>query len=95
MNIGEAVEAMQEGAAVRREGWNGAGMFVKLQVPDANSKMSEPYVYLVHPDKEVVIPWLCSQADLLASDWRLVDDEEVEKAEGLGETDDPYEGSGL
>jgi hypothetical protein len=33
MGIGEAVKAMQDGKAVRRAGWNGAGMFVVLMPP--------------------------------------------------------------
>jgi hypothetical protein len=42
--IGWAVEQMQDGQKVRRAGWNGKGMFVQLQWPDANSKMTLPYV---------------------------------------------------
>jgi len=36
----------------------------------SNSKMTLPYVYMrtVYSD---LVPWLCSQTDLLASDWRL------------------------
>lgn len=33
MFLGEAVEALKSGLAVRREGWNGKGMFVVKQVP--------------------------------------------------------------
>ena len=46
MDIGKAVKAMREGARVARPGWNGKGMWVALQTPDAHSKMSEPYVYM-------------------------------------------------
>jgi hypothetical protein len=88
MDIGEAIEAMRDMSAVRREGWNGKGMFIKLQIPDGNSKMTQPYVYMKTVSNDLV-PWVCSQSDLLANDWQLVDDEEVNAFEsGLG----PMEG---
>lgn len=67
-----ALEAMRDGRKVRRTGWNGKGMYLMLQVPDANSKMTLPYVYMKTADDNLV-PWLCSQTDLLASDWELAD----------------------
>ena len=70
MKIGWAVEEMHEGAKVRRAGWNGKGMWVALQTPDKHSKMSLPYVYMKTADDKLV-PWLCSQTDLLAGDWEL------------------------
>lgn len=33
MNFGEALEALKNGEAVQREGWNGKGLFVIKQVP--------------------------------------------------------------
>jgi hypothetical protein len=66
--IGWAVKEMQDGAKVCRPGWNGKGMWVAIQVPDAGSKMTEPYVYM-STAAGGLIPWLCSQADLLATDW--------------------------
>jgi hypothetical protein len=68
MTIGDAIEIMRGGGSICREGWNGKGMWLKLQVPDANSKMTEPYVYM-KTAQGGLIPWLCSQADLLAADW--------------------------
>ena len=72
MNIGQAVEALIQGKRVTRDNWNGPGQYLELQVPDENSKMTLPYVYIytVHGN---LIPWLCSQADLLCNDWSLVD----------------------
>lgn len=71
MTIGEAVEALRVGSRVARQGWNGRGMWLSLQVPDAHSKMTLPYVYMKTADDKLV-PWLCSQSDLLASDWGVV-----------------------
>ena len=66
--IGWAVEQLQDGDRVRRAGWNGKGMWVALQTPDENSKMTLPYVYMMTAQGQLV-PWLCSQSDLLATDW--------------------------
>ena len=68
--IGWAVKQMQNGYAVQRSGWNGKNMYVALQLPDSNSKMTELYVYM-RTAQGGLIPWLCSQADLLATDWGI------------------------
>lgn len=68
--IGKALEYMRDGRAVARAGWNGRGMWLRLQVPDAGSKMSLPYVYM-RTAQGGLVPWLCSQTDLLADDWEL------------------------
>lgn len=71
-DIGWAVWAMHDGKKIRRAGWNGKNMHLALQVPDANSKMSLPYVYMCTAQQQLV-PWLCSQSDLLANDWEIAD----------------------
>jgi hypothetical protein len=68
MKIGEAIEAMRAGKHVARGGWNGKRMWLALQVPDEHSKMTLPYVYMKTAQDDLV-PWLCSQSDLLAEDW--------------------------
>lgn len=69
--IGWAVKQMYDGSKVSRSGWNGKDMYLALQVPDEHSKMSLPYVYIKTVDNKLV-PWLCSQTDLLATDWFVV-----------------------
>lgn len=66
--IGWAVSMMRSGERVTRRGWNGKDMYLELQVPDAHSKMTLPYVYMKTATGDLV-PWLCSQTDLLANDW--------------------------
>lgn len=68
MDFGYALAALRSGQRVTREGWNGAGQFIALQVPDEHSKMRKPYLYISPVDGEFV-PWLASQTDLLAEDW--------------------------
>lgn len=67
-NFGTAIFALKEGKKVARIGWNGKGMYLMLQVPDENSKMKQPYIYIV-PSEADVIPWVASQRDILAEDW--------------------------
>jgi len=80
MDFGKALEWLRRGAAMRRKGWNGKGIFIMLQVPDENSKMTLPYIYIEtsaldsnNPDApRGRVPWLASQTDLLAQDWESV-----------------------
>lgn len=77
MNFEVALSHLKDGYAVAREGWNGNGIFIKLQVPDEHSKMTQPYIYIdtlglktTNPNApKGRVPWLASQTDLLASDW--------------------------
>lgn len=73
MGIGEALDAMRAGRKVTRVGWNGPRQYVQLQNPDANSKMTLPYLYITTVLGNLV-PWVASQTDLLAYDWKIVND---------------------
>lgn len=67
-SIGWAVKQMYAGIPVRRSNWNGRGMSIQIQLPCITSKMTQPYVFIRTVQGDL-IPWLCSQADLLATDW--------------------------
>lgn len=73
-----ALNALKEGKRVARTGWNGKGMWLELQAPDENSKMTLPYIYIEYPVGHIAypfgsrVPWLASQTDLLAEDWMIV-----------------------
>ena len=41
-SFGWAIKQLQNGSKVIRANWNGKGMWLKLQVPDENSKMTVP-----------------------------------------------------
>lgn len=77
MNFGQALESLKNGGRVARAGWNGKGIFIELQRPDANSKMTHPYIYInttgLQTDNPYapknLVPWLASQTDMLADDW--------------------------
>lgn len=70
--FGVAIEELKKGKKVAREGWNGKGMFLELQVPDEHSKMRRPYIYM-SPVDGLLVPWLASQTDMLAEDWVIVE----------------------
>lgn len=66
--------------AAYRMGWNGKMIYIKLQVPDEHSKMTQPYLYIVTEDLDTQnphavkgkVPWLASQTDMLSEDWLVV-----------------------
>ena len=68
-DFGTALSLLKSGAKVTRSGWNGLGQYLALQVPDEHSKMRKPYIYISPVDGELV-PWLASQTDMLAMDWK-------------------------
>lgn len=72
MDIGEAIEAMRSGRKVTRKGWNGPNQWIAIQKPDVNSKMLRPYIY-ISPVDDLLVPWLASQTDILATDWEIVE----------------------
>lgn len=71
MNFGQAIEALKVGKRVSRSGWNGKGMWLALQVPDANSKMGHPYVYMSDVTGKL-FPWNPNNLDVLAEDWGII-----------------------
>lgn len=79
MDIGKALELLRQGKKVCRAGWNAKGMWLNLQIPDAHSKMTLPYIYIEYPaghpayPKGSRVPWFASQTDLLAFDWQEVE----------------------
>lgn len=65
------LSALKAGERIARDGWNGKGMYVELQSPDVNSKMTLPYPYMKTACGNLV-PWLCSPTDMLANDWEIL-----------------------
>ena len=71
MDYSDALINLKAGNRMSRSGWNGRGMWIAAQYPDAHSKMTEPYLYM-KTAQGGLIPWLCSQADAFAEDWEVV-----------------------
>ncbi len=71
MDFGQAIKELKQGKLLAREGWNGKGMYIELQVPDIHSKMTRPYIFMKTADDNL-IPWLASQDDVLSEDWAVI-----------------------
>ena len=70
-DFGTAIQYLKNGSSVTRQGWNGKGMWLAMQVPDENSKMTQSYIYMTNT-KGYVFPWTASQTDMLSDDWMIV-----------------------
>jgi hypothetical protein len=86
-DFGNAIAALKAGSKVARKGWNGKRMFLFL-VPGSTFQVSRPPLlgiypegteinYHAHVDMKTaqgdVVPWLCSQTDMLAEDWVIAE----------------------
>jgi len=86
MSFGDALTALKQNFKVARKGWNGKSMFIFL-VPGSNFKVNrapllgiykegteinyQPHIDMKTAD-DTIVPWLCSQSDMLAEDWVLI-----------------------
>ena len=88
MTFSNALALIKQGFRLMRQGWNGKGMFVFL-VPGSTFKVNRAPLLGIYPEgTEIryhahidmrtadgqVVPWLCSQTDMLAEDWEIVND---------------------
>lgn len=88
LTFSDALEIIKHGGRVARAGWNGKGMFLFL-VPGSTFKVNRPPLLGIYPEgteinyhghidmktaQGYVVPWLASQADMLADDWEIVAD---------------------
>lgn len=80
-DFGWALKRLVAGRKVCRQGWNGKGIFIELQVPDKNSRMTSPYIFIDTTGLQTSntaapksrVPPLASQTDMLAEDWEVVE----------------------
>ncbi len=85
MNFGDALSALKSGEKVARSGWNGKNMFLFL-VPGSRFTVNRAPLLGIYPEgteisyhahvdmktaQGYVVPWLCSQTDMLAEDWEI------------------------
>lgn len=76
MNFSSALHSMiNSGQSCARKLWNGTAS-VQAQIPDSNSKMTIPYLYIsgmVTGNGNQQVPWTPDQVDLFADDWAAAD----------------------
>ena len=82
MNFGQAVEALKQGKMIARKGWNGKGMSLYL-ITGTELQRAFKYGYgeyegepafadtiaMITAQNTIVVGWLASQTDMLATDW--------------------------
>ncbi len=88
MDFSSALKLLEDGAKVQRSGWNGKGMFLFLicgnawefttDVSGVDGIDTLPFICMKTATNELV-PWLASQTDVLANDWNVLFDEEIDK----------------
>jgi hypothetical protein len=86
MNFGEAINAMKEGKKCARSGWNGKNQYIELA---SNISYVNPQGNVVNAEHDAIgnqavafvgtsgvqLGWLASQADMLADDWAIKEEE--------------------
>lgn len=87
MEFEEALKHVKQGKRISRSGWNGKGMFLFHIPAEDKPSTLYPQLDGVYPSGSMVghnaylamktvdntiVPWLCSQTDMLASDWGVV-----------------------
>lgn len=87
LSFGDALVYLNLGKNVTRvNGWNGKGMFIFL-VPGSTFKVNRPPLLGIYPEgteinyqphidmktaNGTIVPWFCSQSDMLANDWMVI-----------------------
>lgn len=84
-DFSEALQHLKKGLWVCRSGWLGKSMFIFL-VPGSRFKVDRPPLFGIYEkghevnyhahidmktDSGEIVPWVCSQTDMLAEDWDL------------------------
>jgi len=79
LSFSSALVAAKAGLTIRREGWNGAGLNVRLHRPrpGRDEATTVPLLVIINPPTHPTAPnlrasWVPSQTDLLAEDWLVV-----------------------
>ena len=67
--FGCVLGALKNGMRARLPHWH-EDVCVKLQVPDENSKMTAPYLYV--QSRFRCVPWLPTQIELLSEEWEVI-----------------------
>lgn len=90
MNFSLALAWLKQGARLQRVGWNGKRMFIflvkgstfKVNRAPLNEFYPEGHEINYHPHVDMrtadgtIVPWSCSQTDMLANDWQVVVEDE-------------------
>lgn len=77
VTFGQALDYLAQGDRVQRAGWNGKGMWL-VQASGGTFRIGDriegdllPFIVMKTVD-DTFVPWLASQTDVLATDWRVI-----------------------
>lgn len=84
--FGEAISNLKRGKRVQREGWNGKNQYIELATCISYKNAKGEIINCEHEaignkaiafvgTSGVQMGWLASQADMLAEDWKLVEED--------------------
>lgn len=84
MDFGRAIQLLKVGQRVQRQGWNGKNQYIELATNISYKNANNEIVNAKHDaignkviafvgTSGVQLGWLASQADMLAEDWKIVE----------------------
>lgn len=85
MDFGDAIKLLKQGKRLQREGWNGKNQYIELAGSISYVNSNGDVINVNHDaignnaiafvgTSGVQLGWLASQADMLADDWRIVNE---------------------
>ena len=85
-DFGKAIQYLKEGKRLQRQGWNGKNQYIELATNICYENSNDEIINAEHDaignkaiafvgTSGVQIGWLASQADMLAEDWKIVEEE--------------------
>ena len=86
MDFGKAIQLLKAGQRVQRQGWNGKNQYIELATSISYKNANNEIVNAEHDaigNKAIAfvgtsgtqLGWLASQADMLAEDWKIVENQ--------------------
>lgn len=85
MDFGDAMKLLKQGKKLQREGWNGKKQYIELATNISYINANRETINADHDaignkaiafvgTSGVQLGWLASQADMLAEDWRIIEE---------------------
>ena len=85
MDFGDAIKLLKQGKKLQREGWNGKKQYIELATNISYKNTEDEIINAEHKaignkaiafvgTSGVQLGWLASQADMLAEDWRIIEE---------------------
>ena len=68
MTFGEAMDNILDGGGMRLEQWS-PEVFIRIQHPDENSKMTASYFYA--DSRFGKVPWIPTQIEMFSGEWGI------------------------